>query len=159
MKLKSHFLMYILPFFIGCKHPATVNGTYIGLEEIYTTNTKGQKVPYTSPENPEAKWFHQSTLTLKSDSASLQQSPVSITGKDTIFSASDGGFYNYSGTVSTQNNQHIIINLTETSCDNCGEIVQKQADGTYKKIPRKKEYEAIVTPQGLTIQGYLFKKE
>src|SRR4051794_16141805 len=66
----------------------SLNGVYIGLEEL----------PFrVDPAKPKWKWFHLSYLKIKGDSVFLDQSPVSIYKKDTSFSASDGGFYYYSG--------------------------------------------------------------
>src|SRR5438093_643626 len=66
----------------------TLNGVYIGLEEL----------PFqVDPAKPKWKWVYLSYLKIKGDSVFLDQSPVSIYKRDTSFSASDGGFYYYSG--------------------------------------------------------------
>ncbi len=110
-----------------------LNGLYVGLEDM------GAQVDQSKP-----KWklYHLSYLKIKGDSVNLDQSPISIYKIDTSFSASDGGFYYYSGTLTTSDTT-IEINLKETSCDYCGELMKKNADGTFErelltKIKRKK---------------------
>ena len=67
---------------------------------------------------PQYKWYHLSELTFKGDSVFLEQSPVAIFKKDTIFSASDGGFYSYRGTLETYKAK-IIASLALANCDYC----------------------------------------
>lgn len=73
---------------------------------------------YGDPAKPKYKWYHLSELTIKGDSVFLEQSPVAIFNKDTIFSASDGGFYYYAGTVQLFKGQ-TVADLTLTTCDYC----------------------------------------
>lgn len=63
-------------------------GPFIGVEE---------RKDYSDPANRKYKWYHLSKVTFKGDSVFLEQSPVAVYKKDTIFSASDGGFYSYAG--------------------------------------------------------------
>jgi hypothetical protein len=73
---------------------------------------------YIDPAKPLYKWYHLSKLTFKVDSVYLEQSPIAIYKKDTIFSTSDGGFYYYAGTIKTYKGQ-TFADLTLISCDYC----------------------------------------
>ena len=73
---------------------------------------------YSDSTKPHYKWYHLSQLTFKVDSVYLEQSPIAIYKKDTVFSASDGGFYYYAGTIEKYKGQ-TIANMTLTSCDYC----------------------------------------
>jgi hypothetical protein len=84
-------------------------GTFVGLEEI-----KG----YSDPTNPKHKWYHLSVLTFKGDSVFLEKSPIALYKKDTIYSASDGGFYSYSGIIQFYQGM-TIATLTLLKCDYC----------------------------------------
>ncbi len=84
-------------------------GTFIGLEKM-----KG----YSDPENPKRIWYHLSVLTFEGDSVFLEQSPVAIYKTDTIFSASDGGFYSYAGTIGQYEGKP-FLDLKLKSCDYC----------------------------------------
>ena len=50
--------------------------------------------------DPPGKWFHLNTAYLRNDTL-LSKAPIMIHKKDTIHSASDGGFYYYFGTLQT----------------------------------------------------------
>jgi len=84
-------------------------GTSVGLEKI-----KG----YSSSEKPKYIWYHLSVLTIKGDSVFLEQSPIAIYKNDTIFSASDGGFYSYAGAIFEYEGK-TIADLNLKSCDYC----------------------------------------
>ena len=87
-------------------------GTFVGVEEISAMNER------TDLEHPKHKWYHLSVLSFKGDSVFLEQSPVSIYKTDTIFSASDGGFYSYAGIV-RKSEDRIIADLELKTCDYC----------------------------------------
>lgn len=84
-------------------------GTFIGLIPMKN---------YGDPAKPQYKWYHLSELTFKGDSVYLEQSPIAINKKDTIFSASDGGFYYYAGTIQLFKGR-TVADLTLTTCDYC----------------------------------------
>jgi hypothetical protein len=84
-------------------------GTFVGLEEI-----KG----YSDSTKPKYKWYHLSVLTFKDDSVFLEQSPIALYKRDTIYSASDGGFYSYSGIIQFYKGK-TIATLTLVKCDYC----------------------------------------
>lgn len=100
------FISFILTQAFGQFKP---KGTFIGLIPM-----KG----YGDPAKPQYKWYHLSELTFKGDSVFLEQSPVAIFKKDTVFSASDGGFYSYRGTFETYKGK-TAASLTLINCDYC----------------------------------------
>lgn len=71
-----------------------------------------------STDKPKYKWYHLSELTFIGDSVYLEQSPIAIFKKDTLFSASDGGFYSYAGKLRKYKGQ-TFADLTLVSCDYC----------------------------------------
>ena len=125
-----------------------LNGLYVGLEEI------GALI---DPSKPKWKWYHLSYLKIEGNIVRLDQSPISIYKKDTAFCASDGGFYYYSGTL-IPSDTTIEINLKEISCDYCGELVKKNADGTLTREYRTKKYLGKLINNGIIINGHLFIK-
>ena len=135
-----------------------LNGTYIGLEEMCTLDSHGQKECYNDPSKPKYKWYHLTTLKIEGDSAFLEQSPIAIFNKDTLYSGSDGGYYYYSGAIKRTTETIITISLTETSCDYCGELMKELSDGTFIREYRTKQYLAKIDSNGLLINSYLFKK-
>ncbi|MCO5239285.1 MAG: hypothetical protein M9904_04460 [Chitinophagaceae bacterium] len=100
------FISFILTQAFGQFKP---KGTFVGLIPMQG---------YGDPAKPRYKWYHLSELTFKGDSVFLEQSPVAIFKKDTIFSASDGGFYSYRGTLETYKGK-TVASLTLTNCDYC----------------------------------------
>jgi hypothetical protein len=84
-------------------------GTFIGLEKMKD---------YRDPAKPNYKWFHLSIITFKGDSVFLNQAPIAIYKTDTIFSASDGGFYTYIGTIIKYKGT-TFADLTLVNCDYC----------------------------------------
>lgn len=84
-------------------------GTFVGIVTIKN---------FGDPSKPQYKWYHLSELTFKGDSIYLEQSPIAIHNNDTIFSASDGGFYSYAGTIQVFRGQ-TVADLTLTTCDYC----------------------------------------
>ena len=100
------FISFLLTTSSGQLKP---KGTFIGLERM---------AGYNDPAKPRYKWYHLSELTFRGDSVFLEQSPVSIYKSDTSFSASDGGFYSYSGTLENYKGK-TVASLTLISCDYC----------------------------------------
>lgn len=134
--------------FKGTIEAPELNGFYVGLEEIGVV---------LDPSQPERKWYHLGTLHLKGDSAFLKQSPVSIYKADTSFSASDGAFYYYNGTYEV-NDSMLIFKLKMDHCDYCAREVRESKNGQYEEIEQLKELVAIIKPQGLLINDYLYRK-
>lgn len=125
--------------------------TFVGLEEM-CSSYDGKKDCYTDPSKPKYKWYRLSKLTFRGDSVFLEQSPVAIYKKDTLHSASDGGFYYYKGTYEEKADS-IVINLRFHRCDYCPQPV-----GPIKPNYRAKFLTAKKTDNGFIIDGYLFKE-
>jgi len=106
----TFFMTFLLTNAFGQFKP---EGIYVGLEKMKS---------YSSSEIPNHVWYHLSVLIFKDDSVFLEQSPVAIYKDDTIFSASDGGFYSYAGTIETYRGK-TIADLTLKSCDYCPQQV------------------------------------
>jgi hypothetical protein len=134
----------------------SLNGMYVGLEEMCWTDSTGKKDCYSDPARPKRKWYHLGYLKIKGDSAFLDQNPVNIgIKKDTLWSASDGAFYYYSGTVQ-KSDTTISINLKELFCDYCGVPVKIKPDGSKEVIKRTKQLKGRLSDKGIIIDGYLY---
>ena len=155
--MKNHLFTFLLIFIFNSTFAQKpLNGLYIGVEEIYSTDETGKKTISKDSERPNHFLYYLSELKLKGDSAFLDQSSVSIYKNDTIFSASDGGFFYYSGTF-TKTDTSISINLIEVFCTYCGELFEKDSNGKYNKVKRTKQYLGKITDEGIHINGFLFK--
>jgi hypothetical protein len=108
MKKTTLSLFTILLLTLAFGQPK-LKGTFIGVEAMKD---------YSDPSNPKYKWYHLSALTFKGDSVFLEQSPIAIYKMDTIFSASDGGFYSYAGTIGKYEGKP-FLDLKLKSCDYC----------------------------------------
>ena len=99
MKLYKIFLALFLlspSFVLG----QIKNGIYSGLIEMCYFDSLGIKHCYGDYSQDKEKWYHMSYLKIMTDSAYLEMNPVYINSKgDTIYSASDGGFYYYKGNI------------------------------------------------------------
>ena len=134
-----------------------IDGMYVGLEKICWRTSKTGECLNTLEPNSRVNWFHENLLKIKGDSAFLDQNPISIHKKDTAYSASDGAFYYYKGTV-TKTGTTIVVNLTLLFCDYCAEIEEPQVDGTYKKVIRTKTLNGRITDKGIVFGNSLYKK-
>jgi hypothetical protein len=135
----------------------SLDGTYIGVEEKCAVDDAGKKECYHDPARPKWKWFNLCRMKIKGDSVFLDQSPIAIYKKDTSFSASDGGFFYYSGTF-TRIDTVLNIQLTELYCDYCGVPVKHMPDGTTVVVKRTKNLAGKITGAGFMINGKLFRK-
>ena len=133
------------------------DNTYVGTEKICWQQTKKDSCDNSDNFNPKWKWYRLNVLKIKGDSVFLDQSPISIYKKDTSFSASDGAFYYYQGTLKKLTDSTFSINLTEIFCDYCGELKQKQKDGTYKRVFRTKTYLCKLTKDGFWANNIFYK--
>jgi len=132
-------------------------GQYVGFEKICMRQTKKDSCDNRDHYNKRSKWFHLSTMKFKGDSVFLDQSPVQISKKDTIYSASDGGFYFYKGTWKKLSETHFVITLREVFCDYCGEIVRKNEDGIAERVFRTKNYMCTWSKDGFLANGLVYK--
>lgn len=87
----------------------------------------------------------------------LDQNPISIYNKDTAFSASDGAFYYYSGTLQ-KDDTTVLFNFDELFCDYCGVPTRVKSDGTTEVIKRTKQWKGSLTDKGIIINGYLYAR-
>ncbi|MFT3679055.1 MAG: hypothetical protein QM791_02210 [Ferruginibacter sp.] len=135
---------------IANKTDTSLNGLYTGLEYMGTS---------TDPVYPGKvfKSFHLGYLKIKGDSVFLDQNPIFVYRKDTSYSASDGGFYYYSGML-TKTDTTVLFNLKELFCDYCGELFETKPDGTKQAVKRIKQLKGRITHDGFLIDGYLYKR-
>jgi hypothetical protein len=76
---------------------------------------------------PNERWYHVNVLTIRGEAVQLEQFPVSCRGGEMGWSASDGGFFTYRGTVGGTP-PHLTATLVRESCDYCAvEIGGKRA--------------------------------
>ncbi|MVT39402.1 hypothetical protein GO495_02285 [Chitinophaga oryziterrae] len=154
---KILFIMLVCCFPLISIAQTSLNGFYIGLEEMCSTDSAGLKECYTDPGHPERKWYHLTQMTIHGDSIFWDQSPISVYKKDTLHSASDGAFFYYKGAFN-RNKDLLTINFTEISCDYCATEVITQSDGAEVEVKRTRQLVATVTNKGILINGYLFTK-
>src|SRR5450631_2710673 len=120
----AHTRFSILSLLIFCSTaqnlPAqNLSGEYKGFERMCWINEKGKLECFDQPR----KWYHVNKLYIENDSAFLYQEPVQIKKKDTSYSASDGAFFYYAGTI-TKSDSGRMIHLKKISCDYCYRPIQ-----------------------------------
>jgi hypothetical protein len=74
------------------------DGDYVGLE----------KMPNLSPDDHDAKWFHENTLVVRNDEAILDKVPITIRHGEKSYPASDGGFLTYRAKFTKKDGQRVI---------------------------------------------------
>ena len=67
---------------------------------------------------PKERWYHVNILTIRGKAVQLEQSPVSCHGNEMSWSASDGGFFTYRGTVGGTPPK-LVVTLVQAACDYC----------------------------------------
>ncbi|SCY99377.1 hypothetical protein [Flavobacterium caeni] len=144
--LKIAFIIVLLLQLSCTKQNSSLDGkTLVGYELM--TN-------YADPAMPKYKWFYKTNLFFKKDSVYIEQSPVSIYETDTLYSASDGGFYKYEGTWKNRNG--FIIKVIETGCDYCPYKVKTDEKGNNIKYVTEKIYKGQEMENGLILNGVKF---
>ncbi len=157
--MKQLFIFLFVILITTCSAgESNFDNTYVGTEKICWQRTKKDSCDNRDDFNRKWKWYHLNELKIKGDSVFLDQSPISIYKKDTSFSASDGAFYYYHGTLTKQTDTTFSINLTEIYCDYCGELKKKQEDGTYKRVYRTKTYSCKLTKNGFWANEIFYKQ-
>ena len=146
IKLKIIFVLFIL---FSCKTTINQNEYNESLYEGY------EKIGVLDESNPEMIWYYQTLIKIKNDSVFIDQYPIMIYDKDTLFSSSDGGFYYFKGIISKKE-EKIFTKLI--SCDYCGIRVKKKSDGTFEIVMREKNFEIKIVSDGLFVDNQLFKK-
>jgi hypothetical protein len=90
--------------------PHIPDGTYYGY----------QPMPNLSPdEDPHAYWYHANVMTIRGARLEMKNSPVYESHGKMIWSASDGGFYRYEGTIETLG-ARLLFRVRGIDCDYCG---------------------------------------
>ncbi len=112
---------------------------------------------YSDENQPDYRWFRKTYIKFKNDSVFIDQSPIAISKNDTIYSASDGGFYYYKGIKNKKGNQ-IKITTKEISCGNCPTMVKKDSNGEYVKVKREKNLIAKRIGNELQIDNELYRR-
>jgi len=127
---------------------------YKGFERMCWTNDKGKIECYDAPR----KWYHENLLLIDKDSLFIYKVPVQIVGKKKIYSASDGAFYYYFGTV-TQTETGTIVSLTMNNCDYCGHRVKiDTATGFMYPVAKVETYKLTKSADVLKIGNVLYNK-
>lgn len=90
-------------------------GTYTTMEEMCWVNSAGARKCYGPPKT----WFHEKTLVIKQDSLYIRSVPVVMENGEKLYSASDGGFMYYTGTVHCDK-KGLIARYAIRRCEYCG---------------------------------------
>ena len=134
-----------------------LDNIYVATEKICWEQTDKDNCVNLDSSNPKWKWYHLNVLKIKGDSVFLDQSPIRVYKKDTLFSSSDGGFYYYSGKLTTLTDSTFHIKLTELFCDYCGEFSEILQDRTYKRIYRTTTYFCKLNKDGFWANDVFYK--
>ncbi|TDX01955.1 hypothetical protein [Dinghuibacter silviterrae] len=125
-------------------------GVYSGLIRMCAKNPDGSTYCYGDPARPEEKWYHLTYIKFKGDSVYIDQEPVYFRHGDTVFSASDGGFYGYKGTFVLKGQQMLFhLSLAWTDYTNL-----------HPKDPflDPVKFNGLLTSKGLAIRGRFFRR-
>lgn len=101
-ELRLSLIILLLGLVSGCQTATesweeVPDGEYIGLEESSDLY----------PDIPDDKWYYENTLTIRGDSISLHQVSVTIYGNnEKMYSVSDGGFFDYKGSIEKSEDKH-----------------------------------------------------
>jgi len=133
------------------------NGCYTGTIEMCSIDSSGKKDCYKDPADRKRKWYHLTRMRVKDDSVFVDQSPIGIHKKDTMYSASDGGFYYYRGTISKMS-QGWIISLQMVSCDYCVLRFRTLPNGDREAISGSKQWTATFDNEHLKINSAPFSR-
>jgi hypothetical protein len=118
------------------------------------TNDKGKIECYDAPR----KWYHENLLLIDKDSLFIYKVPVRIIGNKKVYSASDGAFYYYFGTI-RQTDSGTIVSLTMNNCDYCGVRVKiDTSTGFRHPVAEAKSYKLTSSPGGLKIGEVTYSK-
>lgn len=148
--MKKFYYVFLLFSIFGCSQTSKEK-LFVGYEPIMWNKDINGKETNEDFENPNKKWFHKNLLKINKDSVYLDRVPISKIGKKTLHSASDGGFYYYSGIVKTENGQK-VIELTEISCDYCPELVSENS----REVIQKRKLFGKITNNVIEINNVKF---
>jgi hypothetical protein len=127
--LKNLFLFSCLFLIVCCKQqvqkshdfPRDLNGKYYAFElNALSIDTLGNIDYYGKEGFPKEKWFYKVSVTILDSLISIEKSPIFFDSKGQInYSASDGGFLNYSGKL-LKFGDYYIANTKLYDCDYIG---------------------------------------
>lgn len=130
------------------------SGSYKGLERMCWTNNKGKVHCYDAPR----KWFYENSLFIDKDTFFIYKVPVEVVGNKKIYSASDGGFYYYYGTIK-QTDTGSILNLVMHNCDYCGrEMKTDSITGFNYPVSKIENYKLTKITKGIKIGNVIYYK-
>jgi hypothetical protein len=92
----------------------SLSGYYIGKEKIEMSVDFGSSGGIKKIK----KWYHLNHLLIQNDTIFLYKEPIRLIHGDTLYSASDGAFYYYSGNL-IRKNKSTRARLILTNCDYC----------------------------------------
>jgi hypothetical protein len=124
------------------------NGVYQGLERM------------TGYDRPR-KWYHLNTAYVRNDTMFLYKRPIVIHRKDTVYSASDGGFYYYFGRINKLDTP-LSVQLSKNNCDYCAvRFKMDTSTGFSYPIIDTVEYIIRKTSNGFSFNGvqYTLKRK
>ena len=151
MKIVLKLIVLSILIAISCKskkiNDKNIESLYLGYE----------KIGMLDEGRPENIWYYETFIKFKNDSVFIDQSPISVNKNDTLYSASDGGFYYFKGSKAENLNQ-IKIFTKEIACDYCPSEMKRNSEGIFEKVDREKNYEAQKASNGLIINSQIFKK-
>lgn len=134
-----------------------IDGYFIGVEEMCVTDENGKKHCYGETEDGQSKWYRRRAVTIKGGSVHVVDSPIRIIGQDTLYSASDGGFYYYSGTFIQTDSVYIAeVTLYETLYA-LPEKVRNPETGEEEEVLTK-VWQIKQSGNDLLINGLLYKR-
>lgn len=118
------------------------------------TNDKGKVHCYDAP----GKWYYENSLFIDKDTFFIYKVPVQVVGKKKIYSASDGGFYYWYGTLK-QTDTGSVLNLIMNNCDYCGrEEKTDSTTGFNYPVSKIKNYKFTTIPKGIKIGDVIYYK-
>lgn len=136
-----------------------IDGDYEGFIEMCLIDSKGKKYCYQDPSNKKAKWYHKTLVNIKGDSIFFDQSPVSINRKDTLYSASEGGFYYYKGIIIKTEGPQIAKTIL-SNCDYCPqEVIFNSETGKEENVVKTKDWKIDLAEKGIVIDKIFFRKK
>ena len=118
------------------------------------TNEKGKVHCYDAPR----KWYYENSLFIDKDTFFIYKVPVQVVGKKKIYSASDGGFFYWYGTLK-QTDTSSILSLTMNNCDYCGrEMKIDSTTGFNYPVSKIENFKLTTIPKGIKIGNVIYYK-
>jgi hypothetical protein len=106
--MKKVILIISFSFLTLCGKTQSIDGTFVGLEfNGLTIDSTGRVHFYGVDTFPNQRWFHEVKVIIKSNRITLHKYPVCFDSSGKKYSASDGGFITYSGTLTKSGDIYI----------------------------------------------------